>query len=532
MSTADKSAASRSLPPDFETSISEPDKPSPEISRYENSISEGSILRSLSQETAAEGRTKSEPPSRVTLRCRDCPDSSLHESLHIVGIAGHGTSGLARLLRARGIDVSGSDQSSSSQQLESLRASGLTVFSGHAPHHVSPRTKAVIRSAAVPLENSEIVEASRRGLEIYRYAEYLGRLMDDRQGIAVAGTHGKSTTAAMLASIFLAGGRDPEVLIGAHHPDLNGNYRCGNDPELIVEACEFDHSFLELSPQSGIVTNIEHDHPDVYATPAATVDAFNRFLRRFRVGGRVVLNADDARTRELEIPPTLEVVHFSCEGRRADYHGRSVGPFELRVERYGRPWAELSLQLPGRHNHANALAAATLAAELGISPEAIQTGLLNFPGIGRRFERRGEHGGVEVIDDYAHHPTEIRSTIEAVRSAYAGRPLVFCFQVHQWSRLACFFDEFVAALARADRVILAPVYSVRECAGDFAADLLEQLSDRLTDRGLPVDRVDLRQLSNFAQRLPRGAVLVVAGAGDISEYTAELVAALDLKETP
>ncbi|MCA8961993.1 MAG: UDP-N-acetylmuramate--L-alanine ligase [Planctomycetes bacterium] len=443
-------------------------------------------------------------------------------AIHIVGVGGSATSGLARLLVARGHRVSGSD-GREGRHLAALRAAGLPVHVGHHASQVPDPVDLVVSSAAVPRSNPEICRARELGARECRYAELLGELLDEKTGLAVAGTHGKTTTAGFLTSILVAAGRDPEVLIGGYHSQLGGNCRAGRGPEFVVEACEFNRSFHALRPRAGIITCVEHDHPDVYGDDIELLDAFETYVEGVR-GGPLLCGIDSPMVAGLargafhaEIIPYGFSPHALWQAESLVL-GRKP---RFRASYRGIPYADLEIALPGRHNVLNALAAVALAAELGVEANEAVAGVRQFSGVDRRFQRRGDFAGISLVDDYAHHPTEVRSTIEAARDCYPGRRVWAVFQPHQWGRLQAYLDGFATALSQADRPILLPVYSVREKPTDFSPRLLDGLRTRICACGAPAERVsDGDELLDLLEReLDDGDVCLMLGAGDIVDLS-------------
>lgn len=452
--------------------------------------------------------------------------------IHIVGIGGAGTSGLARILTEWGLVISGSDQYES-PILEGLRQDGLEVHAGHHEDQVPEGAALVVHSLAIPLDNPEIAAAIRRGIPTIAYPPFLGRIAAQRRGIAVAGTHGKTSTAAMLLEVFVAADRDPSALIGGALHSLGGNHRCGAGPDFILEACEYQRSFHNFHPHFGIVTNVERDHPDVYPDDASVVSAFSKFVGGFRPGGIAVVHGDSWLVGGVDTPPGVSRVTFGfeehCDWRAVILSGGAHPTFA--VFRRGKPWGEVKLQVPGRHSISNALGVTALAAEMDLPQEAILEGLARFSGVDRRFHCRGSFGGVELVDDYAHHPTEVESVIHAAREAFPERRLWALFQPHQLGRLNAFGSAFAESLARADRVGLLPAYSVRERRDDFPQDLMERLEQGLHAAATPVHRFG--SLDDSVERLPEmleeGDVCLVLGAGDVFEVTPRLGCELEAR---
>lgn len=455
--------------------------------------------------------------------------------IHIVGVAGSATSGLARILRARGVAVSGSDQSRAG--LEPLQRAGVETVSQHRAENLDPAVDLVVHSAAVPRENSELHEARRRGIPVCKFAEFLGALVETQHGLAVAGTHGKTTTAGMLASIFIAAGRDPSFLIGGEHTALGSNWRHGTGRDFILEACEFDRSFHAFRPAAGLITTLELDHPDIYRDESMLLEAFQGFVSRFTTPGLLVVNGDAPALGELRVGAGIRRVTFGFSDR-CDWRGELLEDglhprfaVRRRGDDNGNPWVRLRLSIPGRHNVANAVAAVSLAAELGISRRAIAKGLAQFEGIARRYQVRGEIGGITLVDDYAHHPTEVLCTLRTARKVHPGKRIVAVFQPHQFGRLQAFGNEFADALAEADQVALLPVYSVRENPAGFPPGLLAGLEKSIAARGAHTERLPSPCDAAWVLTgmLREGDVCVLLGAGDVCRLTRALEASLAWK---
>jgi UDP-N-acetylmuramate--alanine ligase len=452
--------------------------------------------------------------------------------IHLVGIGGAGMSGIARLLLARGISVTGSD-ARESPVLEELRVLGARIAVGHRAEHVRGAAR-VVFTAAVKEDNPELQEARRQGLPVATRAAMLGELMDDTASIAVSGTHGKTTTTGMLAAIFEAAGADPTVLIGGDVPGWGSNARVGQSPFFIAEACEAFRSFLELRPLIAVITNLEADHLDTYGSLDGIIEGFGQFARQIRPSGAAVLCWDDPNVRRL-------LPYLQCRQLRYGLEdGAELCAVDVEIEtatpRFTARWrggllGEYQLGVPGRHNVLNALAALGVALEVGLSPEAAREGLRQFHGVGRRFERLGEAGGVLVIDDYAHHPTELAATLAAARSALR-RPITAIFQPHLFSRTQQLMSEFAGSFEHADRVIITDIYPAREAPIPGVTGEALAAAIRARERGKEVRFVSPKEaivplLSAEAQ--PGDAVLVL-GAGDIRQVGEELVRVLKTGE--
>lgn len=453
------------------------------------------------------------------------------EHYHFIGIGGSGMSGLARLLLARGSGVSGSDIKESATT-HALQAAGATVQIGHRAENVAGASE-VVYSAAVREDNPELAAARERGIPTIIRAEMLGRVMHGKTGIAIAGTHGKTTTTGMAASVFLAAGTDPSVLIGGDWAPLGGNARSGAGRFFLAEACEAFNSFLELQPHAAILTNIEADHLDCHGSLEGVVEAFRQFLERLDPDGYVIGCRDDDRVRKLLSRVPRRVITYGLQDG-ADYVAVDLHLDQLQptftVVRYGEPVGSVRLSVPGRHNVLNALGVAALAMEEALPFEAIQDGLFRFGGVGRRFETLGDVEDILVLDDYAHHPTELRATLSAARSSL-GRYTTAVFQPHLYSRTQLLLEEFAKSFEDANRVIVTEIYGAREqpLPGVNGELLARKILE--TDPEKPVRFIADRQeiVSALMEESRPGDVVLTLGAGDIREVGEELVRELERK---
>ena len=453
------------------------------------------------------------------------------ERVHMVGIGGAGMEGLARLLAAMGYRVTGSD-AMDGPVVEALRRSGVAVFHGHDGAHARG-ADALIYSAAVPPTNPERQAAMVAGIRQWRRAEILGLLSRQWDTIAVAGTHGKTTTASMIAAALHAAARDPTVVVGGW---VNGRTQsaCGTEALMVVEADEYDRSFLELEPWLAIVTNIEAEHVDCYADEAELVEAFASFLQQTRPEGCIVVNGDDRLCRQVvdrvaAVAGCARVITFgfteNCDVRATNLitvpgSGPGSGPDSrsggISFECHDSSGTHrVQLRVPGRHNVANALAAFALVAILGIDPLTGVTGLADFRGVDRRFQDRGQIHGVQVIDDYAHHPTEVAATLAAAREQMGDGQLVAILQPHTYTRTQRFQAEFALTLGAADSIWVTSVYAARERPEDGLQS--DVIVNRLQAAGAAAhweSDVD-RALAAALASCVAGDWLVVMGAGDI-----------------
>jgi len=452
--------------------------------------------------------------------------------VHMVGIGGSGMSGLAALLAAEGHSVSGSDLGPLPPD-GVLARRGIPVAAGHAPENLPADADLVVVSAAVPRDNPEVAEADRRGLPVVKYARALGGLMAGRRGVAVAGCHGKTTTTGMLAFVMERSGLDPSVVLGGSLPVLGGNWKHGAGPFLLAEACEYDRSFLNLSPEIAVVNNIDADHLDYFRDLADISGAFSEFARLLPEGGLLVVNnehealfgKDPLVKARVETTGLRGHADWVAEDRRAE-----PGLTRFRVRRRGEEWGSFALRVPGLHNTLNALGVIAVASHLGVDREQVHRALLEFPGVDRRLSVRYRRGGIAVVDDYAHHPTEVQAVLRTLREDPAHRRILAVFQPHQASRLRILRREMAAALGTADRVYVPDVYFARDSAEDretvHSLDLVKTLNnlgaDAVYEPSFPalVERVlaDLRP----------GDAVVTMGAGSVTGVSHELAQRLEV----
>jgi UDP-N-acetylmuramate--alanine ligase len=387
--------------------------------------------------------------------------------VHFVGIGGAGLSAIARVLMEQGAEVSGSDLALS-PVAESLARDGVRIFVGHQADNVTGADLIVV-SSAVPASNVEVRAARAAGIPVFGRPEFLGRMMDGRLGVAVAGTHGKTTTTAMIASILLEAGRDPTFIVGGVIAGLGTNARAGAGPLFVIEADEYDRTFLSLQPTAAVVTNVEHDHPDCYPTFADFRAAFEAFAALVPPVGLLAACWDDPVARDLGARrrATGAAVTFFGLGQLAELRAEEVRPnfaggVDFLATRTGQMLGLVRLRVPGAHNASNAMGAIAVADFLGVPFRVARTALTEFRGVGRRFEVKGEANDVVVVDDYAHHPTEIRATLEAAQGRFPGHPLWAVWQPHTYSRTATLLADFAQAFGAADHVIVLPIYAARE----------------------------------------------------------------------
>ena len=444
--------------------------------------------------------------------------------IHFVGIGGIGMSGIAEVLRNLGYEVSGSDlrDSETTQRLSSL---GVEVLLGHAAEHITG-AHVVVRSTAVKRDNSEVIAARDAGIPVIPRAEMLAELMRMKQGVAVAGSHGKTTTTSLLASIFDAGGMDPTIVVGGKLNSVGTNAVLGRGDWMIAEADESDGSFLYLSPMVAIVTNIDPEHLDHYGTEEALEAAFLQFINRVPFYGAGILCIDHPTIQRLLPLVTKRYLTYGYSSQ-ADFRAIDVsvrdGVSTFSVMRGEEFLGPVTLHIPGRHNVLNALAAIATAMEAEIPFAVIQQALARFEGVQRRFTIRGAIGGVTVVDDYAHHPAEIRATLSAARENY-GRRIIGVWQPHRFSRVAALRDDFMRAFNDADVVCVMDVYNAGEdpVEGLDAAHLARDLRHHGHKNALatPTHNDVLARLRIVARK---GDVIITLGAGDVTQLSDRLL---------
>ncbi|MCL6638312.1 MAG: UDP-N-acetylmuramate--L-alanine ligase [Firmicutes bacterium] len=434
-------------------------------------------------------------------------------------------SGLARILAARGHRVSGCDQKPS-PIVEALRADGLQVAIGHDPRHLEG-VDLVVYTAAIRPDQPELVAARARNLPVMERAVLLGEVASSYPVcVAVAGTHGKTTTTGMIGLVLTEAGLDPTISLGGELAQIGGNVRLGGDRIFLTEACEYVESFLRLTPTVAVILNIEPDHPDFFRDLAHLKGAFARVAGLVPEDGRIVARTELANVAEAVAGARAPVLSFG-EGPGADFTARDVRfdgrglPSFVPVVR-GRPMARMALAVPGFHNVINALAALAAADALGVAPEEAAAALGKYGGTKRRFERKGSYAGAEIVDDYAHHPTEVRATLAAARNCPYKR--IWCvFQPHTYTRTASLLEEFARALCLADRVIVTDIYAAREVDDGrvHARDLVRRLEE-LGGEALYLPSFDAVAAHLAANARP-GDLILTMGAGDIWLAGTELV---------
>lgn len=455
--------------------------------------------------------------------------------VHFIGIGGSGLSAIARLLLESGYTVSGSDRMLT-PFADEVRKAGAKVYIGHHPRNLAGADW-VVKSSAIAEDNAEVRAAKRTGIPVYKRADFLGQLMSDKTGIAIAGTHGKTTTTAMTAWVLHELGREPSFIVGSVMNNLGVNARAGKGRLFVIEADEYDNMFLGLKPQIAVVTSVEHDHPDFFPTPESTYSAFEMFVDLLPSDGTLIACAEDAGAASLITHVRKQgknVVSYSVQGEmtinspnwmqasrlKPNYHGGFDFVASSNLGKQGPDTMAVSLQVPGEHNVRNALAVLAIVDVLGLSNEKAVKALSEFTGTARRFQLRGEVNDISVIDDYAHHPTEIKATLAGARARYPERRIWAVWQPHTYSRTQTLFLEFARAFKDADEVIVTEVYAAREPKQDFTSAEIVSTMPQLSARYIK----SLPEVTEYLfKNLQSGDVVLVLSAGDADQVSTDLL---------
>jgi UDP-N-acetylmuramate--alanine ligase len=453
--------------------------------------------------------------------------------VHMVGIGGIGMSSIAEVLLNRGYDVTGSDLETS-DTTERLQDQGATVYEGHAAEQVGAADVVVYSSAIDPDENPETQEAERRRISLIPRAEMLGELIRMKYGVGIAGTHGKTTTTSMAGLVVTEGGFDPTVIVGGKVTAFGSNAVTGEGDVIVIEADEYDRTFLRLTPSVAVVTNIEEDHLDVYDDLDALKSAFTQYANSVPFFGAAILCLDDPNVQAIVGDIERRVITYGTT-RQAEVRAENVRRDGLQtrfdVMKRDECLGTIELNVPGMHNLRNALAAVAVGLELEVDFDEIRDGLAGFSGVRRRFDKIGEADDVIVVDDYAHHPTEIRATLDAASQGYPDRRIVAVFQPHMYSRTRDFLDDFARSFFETDLLMLTDVYGAREepiegIDGRRLAERAEQFGHRAVHyvpnkTDLPGELLDVTR---------PGDVVLMLGAGDIWRHSRSFVELLQEKE--
>lgn len=437
-----------------------------------------------------------------------------HKSIHFIGIGGISMSALAEILNFRGYKVAGSDFQRG-EMTDHLNSVGIKVVIGHDAKNIADDCDLIVYNAAIKENNPERVEGRRRGIEEIDRAGLIGHLMREYEfPISVAGTHGKTTTSSMVSEVLMAAGADPTVSIGGILPSIHSNYHLGSEKYIVLETCEYMDSFLKFNPFAAIILNIDRDHTDYFKTMDQMYASFNTFVKK--LSGFLVINKNIPRLETVLEGFTGKVITYGAEG--ADWTAENV-VMENGYGRYdacykGEKIVHIELSVPGAHNISNSLSVAALCTEFGVAPEDITKGLKHFCGTGRRFEKKGELDGVPIMDDYAHHPTEIKATLTAAREMNFHR-IVVAFQPHTYTRTKDLFAEFTEALCLADKIYLLDIYAAREKdPGDIhSRDIANALAEKGKDAEYSDSFEDCARI--LKKELKPGDIFITIGAGPV-----------------
>jgi len=458
--------------------------------------------------------------------------------IHFIGIGGSGLSAIARLLLESGYEVSGSDRALSPFANE-IRKAGAKVFVGHHPRNISGADSVVI-SSAISADNPEVEAAKRAGIPIYKRADFLGQFMEEKNGIAIAGTHGKTTTTAMIAWVLHELGRDPSFIIGGVMNDLGVNAHAGKSNLFIIEADEYDNMFLGLKPRIEVITSLEHDHPDMFPTLEDMYMSFEKFVDLLPEDGTLIVCADNPGTAALMSHARKigrNIVAYGVERERTINSPLWVIARNLKPNKRGgydfeaqsnlnsgtSDPVKVSLQVPGEHNVQNAMAVLAIIDLLGLSRKDAALVLGEFTGTSRRFQLRGEIDDIRVFDDYAHHPTEIKATLAGARARYPEQRIWAVWQPHTYSRTQMLFMDFARSFKDADEVIVTEVYASREPEQDFTSAEIVSAMPHLSARY----RKTLPEATSYLlEHLQPGDVVLVLSAGDADQISTDVVKGL------
>ena len=451
---------------------------------------------------------------------------------HFIGVGGIGMSGLAMLLLKHKAIVTGSDQTGG-ETIDHLCQFGADIKIGHKEHNLNPQADAVVISAAIKEENPELKLARREGIRVYKYAEMLGKVFQFYQGIAISGTHGKSTTSGWLAYILKLAGLEPNFVVGAVVTQLAGSSGIGSGQHFVAEACEYDRSFLNLKPQVAVILNIEADHLDYYKDEAEIVEAFRDFALGTKNSGVIIANGEDKNTKQLFLDSRLLENNRKIEtfgfGKENNFYADNIvekdGLYSFDVYHNKELLGKTRISVPGRHNVANALAVIAAATNAGLAAKDILRLLPGFTGVDRRLMLKAKVNGVTILDDYAHHPTEIRASLRAIKEHYQPKRLWCIFQPHQYSRTRFLLDDFAESFKLADITIMPEIYFVRDSQQSKKEVNAQVLVDKIRAKGSEAMFIDgFDKICDYLTKQVRsGDVVVTMGAGDVWKVSDEYI---------
>ena len=453
-------------------------------------------------------------------------DFNTPRHVHFIGIGGISMSGLAEILLGKGFRISGSDNNASALT-KHLEEAGAVVMIGQSADHISPDTDLVVYTAAIHPDNPEFIAAKEQGIPMLSRAQLLGQIMQNYDlPINIAGTHGKTTTTSMCAHILMRAGLDPTVTLGGILPSIGGNIRVGGTKYFVAEACEYTNSFLSFFPKIELILNVDADHLDFFKDLDDIASSFHRFAALIPEDGTLIINRDTAKYDVVTDHLACGIITYSLNGD-ADYTAEDVHFNEngcasfVCLER-GKPIGDFRLCIPGMHSVSNSLAVIALSRKLGLSPEIIAQGIADFHGADRRFERKGTAFGATVIDDYAHHPTEIRAVITAARQM-PHKKLWVVFQPHTYTRTKALLPDFADALSLADHIVLSDIYAAREV--NTVGISSEDLRAEIEKRGTQADYFSsFEEILEFLKtQLKEGDLLITMGAGNIVDVGEDLL---------
>jgi UDP-N-acetylmuramate--alanine ligase len=448
---------------------------------------------------------------------------------HFIGAGGIGMSGLAQLLIKHKAIVSGSDQTAS-EITEKLCEAGADIKIGHKEHNLDPTTDAVVISAAIKEDNPELMLARRENIKVYKYAQMLGALMSLYDGIAVSGTHGKSTTSGWIVYMLKQAGLDPNFIIGAKISQLDSSSGVADGKYFVAEACEYDRSFLNLKPKIGCILNIEADHLDYYKDEAEIVEAFEEFANGIRKGGMLIANGQDQNVAKViqQLPSDWRCETFGLD-ENCNFYTQNLqlnnGLYTFDICYNGKLLGAAKIALPGKHNVLNALAVTAIAINIGLPAQQILQLLPGFTGVERRLMLKGQVGQITVLDDYAHHPTEIKASLAAMRQRYQPNRIWCIFQPHQYSRTRFLLDDFAESFKLADITIVPEIYFVRDSLAEKKEVNAQVLVERIRANGTEAIFIDgFEKIRDYLKEKVKPRDLIVTmGAGDIWKVADEYI---------